>query len=232
MAKKTKSLSRKSYEIIQRRKKIKLSFKAEAQYQKLSKKIDISRKEFADFYANIRKANRKAQRLAAKVAKGDKNATALRDVEFSLNRTADRITTREEFLRYRKAVNRVLKRDWRTTENLRQRERTNDNLEEVFGSTPRTESIQDYLNNLSDADYNEFWEDNKELKKLRWGSPEKAKKAAKFLGETSSKFEERIKVYEARKAGISLEQLEKALSQYEEETGFPAELNEIRDILK
>ena len=58
MAKKTKSLSRKSYEIIQRRKKIKLSFKAEAQYQKLSKKIDISRKEFADFYANIRKANR------------------------------------------------------------------------------------------------------------------------------------------------------------------------------
>lgn len=232
MAKKTKYLTREEYSNIRRKKKIKLSFKAEKQFKKLSAKIDISRREFADFYANIRKANRKAQRLAAKVAKGDKNATTLRDVEFSLNRTADRITTREEFLRYRKAVNRVLKRDWRTTENLRQRERTNDNLEEIFGSTPRTESFQDYLNSLSDADYNEFWQDNKELKKLRWGSPEKAKKAAKFLGETSSKFEERIKTYEARKAGITLEQLERALEQYEQKTGFPAELNEIRDILK
>ena len=232
MARKTGLLSRKAYESIERRKKIKLSFKAEAQYQKLSKKIDISRKEFADFYANIRKANRKAQRLAAKVAKGDKNATALRNVEFSLNKTSERITTREEFLMYRKAVNRVLKRDWRTTENLRQRERTNENLEEVFGETPKTESIQDYLNNLSDADYNEFWDDNKELKKLRWGSPEKAKKAAKFLGETSNRFEERIKVYEAKKAGVSLEYLESALAQYEEETGYPAELTDIRDILK
>lgn len=232
MAKKTKTLTREEYSIIQRRKKIKLSFKAEKQFKKLSGKIDISRKEFAEFYANIRKANRKAQRLAAKVAKGDKNATTLRDVEFSLNRTADRITTREEFLRYKKAVNRVLKRDWRTTENLRQRERTNANLEEVFGSTPQVESIQDYLNNLSDADYNEFWDDNKDLKKLRWGSPEKAKKAAKFLGETSNKFEERIKRYEAKKAGISLEQMERVLDRYEQETGFPAELNEIRDILK
>lgn len=235
MAKRKKSkysLTREEYKTLQPRKKIKLSYKAEAQFQKLNKKIKISRKEFSEFYEGIRKANRKVQRLEAKVAKGDKNATALRDVEFSLNRTADRITTREEFLMYRKAVNRVLKRNWRTAENLRQRERANDNLEEVFGDTPTTESFKDYLNNLSDAEYNEFWEENKELKRLRWGSPAKAKKAANFLGETSSKFEERIKAFEAKKAGIKLEDLEKKLADYESETGYPAELDQIRDILK
>lgn len=235
MAKRKKgkySLTREEYKTLQPRKKIKLSYKAEAQFQKLSKKIKISRKEFSEFYEGIRKANRKAQRLQNKVEKGDKNATTLRNVEFSLNRTADRITTREEFLMYRKAVNRVLKRNWRTTENLRQRERTNENLEEVFGESPRTESFQDYLNSLSDAEYSEFWNQNKELKNLRWGSPTKAKKAAKFLGETSNKFEERIKAYEAKKAGLSLEEAEKRLSDYEEETGFPAELTDLRDILK
>lgn len=233
MAKKRKAaLGRQEYKEISSKKKIKLSYKAETQYQKLSKKIKITRKEFKEFYENIRKANRKAQRLQTKVEKGDKNATALRNVEFSTSKTAERISTREEFLRYRKAVNRVLKRNWRTSENLRQRERANDNLEEVFGNTPRTESLQDYLNGLDDADYNEFWNDNKELKKLRWGSPDKAKKAAKFLGESASKFEERVKAFEAKKANMSLEELEKALEEYEAETGYPAELSEIRDILK
>ena len=232
MARKKSSLSREKYLKLESRQKIKLSYKAEKQFQSLKKKIKITRREFSDFYEGIRKANRKAQRLQAKVEKGDKNATALRNVEFSLNRTADRISSREDFLMYRRAVNRVLKRDWRTTENLRQRERTNNNLEEVFGENPRTEALQDYLNGLSDSDYNEFWNDNKELKKLRWGSPEKAKKAAKFLNETSTKFEERIKAYEAKRAGISLSELEKRLENYENETGFPAELTDLRDILK
>lgn len=233
MAKKRKSsLTRSGFKKIESRKKIKLSYKAEKQFQQLSGKFSLTRKEFKDFYEGIRKANRKAQRLAARVEKGDKNATALRNVEFSLNRTADRITNREEFLMYRKAVNKVLKRTWRTTENLRQRERTNQNLEEVFGDTPQTEGIQDYLNNLTDSDYNDFWDNNKDLKKLRWGSPKKAKKAAKFLSETSSKFEERIKAYEAKKAGLSLEEAEKRLEAYEAETGYPAELTDIRNILK
>lgn len=234
MAKKKRvySLSREKYQKLERSKKIKLSYKAEAQYQKLSKKIKITRKEFSDFYEGIRKANRKAQRLQSKVEKGDKNATALRNVEFSLNRTADRVTTREEFLMYRRAVKRVLKRNWRTTENLRQRERTNKNLEEVFGETPTTESFQDYLNGLSDSDYEEFWSQNKELKNLRWGSPTKAKKAAKFLKETSNKFEERIIAYEAKKAEISLEEAENRIAAYEAKTGYPAELTDLRKILK
>lgn len=225
-------LTREEYKAETARKRIKLSYKAEAQYQKLSKKIKITRKEFKEFYENIRKANRKAQRLEKRVEKGDESATALRNVEFSTSKTAERISSREEFLRYRKAVNKVLKRNWRTSENLRQRERTNENLEEIFGETPRTEGIQDYLNQLSDSDYNDFWNENKELKKLRWGSPKKARKAAKFLNETVGKFEERIKAYEARKANISLEELEQRIEDYEEETGEVVELENLRDILK
>lgn len=226
-------LTREEYKAETARKRLKLSYKAEAQYKKLSKKIKIARREFKDFYENIRKANRKAQRLEKRVEKGDESATALRNIEFSTGlKTVERISTREDFLRYRKAVNKVLKRNWRTSENLRQREKANENLEEIFGKTPRTEGIQDYLNQLSDSDYNDFWKQNKELKQLRWGSPKKADKAMKFLKETSSKFEERIKAYEAKKDHISLEELEQRIKDYEEETGEVVELENLRDILK
>lgn len=229
-------LTREEYKAETAQKRIKLSYKAEAQYKKLSKKIKITRREFKDFYDNIRKANRKAQRLEKRVEKGDESATALRNIEFSTGlKTVERISTREDFLRYRKAVNKVLKRNWRTSENLRQRERTNKYLEEIFGNTPRTEAIEDYLNQLSNSDYNDFWESNKELKKIRWGSPQKAKKAAKLLKETSDRFEERIKAYEAKKANISLEELEEYIDKAEKDPNneiIAVELTDLREVIK
>ena len=42
-------LTREEYKAETSRKRIKLSYKAEAQYQKLSKKIKITRKEFKEF---------------------------------------------------------------------------------------------------------------------------------------------------------------------------------------
>ena len=213
--------------------KIIFTKKQAAQYAKLEKKFTISKREFLNFYEDLRKANRKVQRLKSLSKSGRESASALREVEYSTSTKAlsSNIVTREDFLKYRRSVRNVLKREWRTSENLRIRERTNTNLREIFEGT-KVNSFIDYLNNLSDSETDSFWKANEDIKRLRWASPEKAKKAAKFLAETADKFEERVIRFEAEKAGISFEKATEAIKAFEKEEGVAAELTDLRDIFK
>lgn len=157
--------------------------KLEKQYKQIQKRgIKISKNEFITYFNLLRKANRKGQRL-----KRQPEVVTLRSIEYSTERLP---TSREEFLKYRRSINAVLKRDWRKRANEKQRERTNKNLRELYGKDA-TKIIR-RLNKMTDKQYEEFFKNNKDLTTIRWGSPDDAVQVKKLLDLTANKFMERL----------------------------------------
>ena len=159
--------------------KIEMPKKAQKQYEQLSKLFKISKREFLDYYENVRKANRKTSRKKFK-------QRAIYHPKYSL--TVNYIKTRADFLRYRKSVKKVLERDYTKSINKTMRERAYDNIRKVLGRE-NAKPVIERLEQLSDAEYVEFFKENEDIESIGYDSDQSL---FDFIDITKEKFLNRL----------------------------------------
>lgn len=156
--------------------------KREKQYKELRKRFKITKKEFNEYYDNLRKANRKGQRMK-------KQGNALFSVKYSYG--IKHIKTREDFKRYSKSIKKVLDTEYRHKMNIKYREILRDNLIKLFGYKGGN-YINDKLKKMSDKELKKFFDDNDDIQLiLYYGDTQ----IGKFLDYTVNSFEDRIDKY-------------------------------------
>lgn len=119
----------------------------ERQYKTVSRRFDVTREEFREYYDELRRANKKGSRIRREV-KGK-----LYVPEFSYTTAA--LRTREDFEHYLQAVKQVNAVDYLQKVNLRIRKQMRINLKQEFGQYTG-ESMFRELDKLSDKDLNNF----------------------------------------------------------------------------
>lgn len=135
-------------------KKLNLTPKAERQYQQLRNRFNITRREWQQYYNDIRRANAKGRRL-------EKQRDTAYTPKFSTRTT--RLNTRADFLKHRRAVNRVLLRDYRKQVNEQVRNNFIKNTQNYFGSTRDAQNLILRLKALNDRQLTELYNSNREL---------------------------------------------------------------------
>lgn len=159
--------------------KIEMPKKAQKQYEQLSKLFKISKREFLDYYKNVRKANRKTSTKQFK-------QKAIYQPKYSL--TVNYIKTREDFLRYRKSVKKVLDRDYKQNINKTMRERAYDNIRKVLGRE-NAKPVIERLKELTDEEYVQFFKDNEDIESIGYDSDQTL---FDFIDITKEKFLNRL----------------------------------------
>lgn len=161
---------------------ISLTRKQTAQYNKLARRFSISRKEYLDYYKDLRKARQKSYRL-------QNNDKALFVPHYSLK--IDRfLTDRKEFLKYRRKIKNYLQRDYIKRQNLRTRENIRRNLTNAFKGDPRARSVIKKFLELPDEQINRFLMENDDIQKIAYDSKGEFKR---FLSITLQNFINRLK---------------------------------------
>jgi len=156
--------------------------KREKQYKELRKRFKITKKEFNEYYDNLRKANRKGQRMK-------KQGNALYTVKFSTE--INHIKTREDFKRYRKSIKSVLDTKYRYKMNIKYREILRDNLIKLFGYKGGN-YINDKFKKMSDKELKKFFDENDDIQLILYDSDTQI---GNFLDYTVNSFEDRINNY-------------------------------------
>lgn len=121
----------------------------------------ISRKEFNKFYEEVRKAHRKINRI--------KKMPDLIDY-FNPSLRITRFKSMASFKRFKKRVEAINRRDYKTVANREARERLYANIYGVWGKNEYTKAIVQEFDNMTDTEFKQFFERYKQLDKLIWGS--------------------------------------------------------------
>lgn len=169
--------------------KIVLTKRGEKQLEYLQKKgVKVSRREFKDYYDNLRKANKK---LTSK----NFRETALKANPYTLS--VKRIKDRKDFLKARKNVNNVLQRDYKKRLNESMREQLYKNLRKELGAR-NAKPIIDKLKEMTDKELLEFFRVNDDLESILYDSDNSI---LQYIDMTQEKFKHRIEAYEALENG-------------------------------
>lgn len=158
------------------------SKKMEAQYQQLKRRFNLTRNEFATYYQNVRRANKKGQNMK-------RYDNALYRPHYSTE--VGGIRTRQEFTARQKSLNIVLAKSYREARNQELRNRFYANLSYAYGSD--AETVINVFMTLSDSQILEFLQRNKDLEIVYYDSD--AQNVALYLatiGMTVEKFIGRI----------------------------------------
>ena len=156
--------------------------KRQRQYNELRNRFKISKEEFDEYYDNLRKANRKGQRMK-------RQGNALYSVKYSYK--INHIKTREDFERYSKSIENVLDTKYRYKMNIKYREILHNNLIRLFGYKGGN-YINDKLKKMSDEELKKFFDDNDDIQLLLYDSDTQI---GNFLDYTVNSFEDRINKY-------------------------------------
>lgn len=159
--------------------KIELPKKAQKQYDKLKKLFKISKREFLEYYKNVRKANKKTARKQFK-------QKTIYQPKYSL--TVNYIKTREDFLQYRRSVKRVLQRGYTQDINKEMRNRAYQNIRNVLGRE-NAKPVIERLKQLTDEEYVEFFKENEDIESIGYDSDQTL---FDFIDITKEKFLNRL----------------------------------------
>ena len=162
------------------RSKVKLTRGQEKQFQAVRANFYITRREFLEFWTDVRKANRKGRRM--------RNEGALYAPEFS-TRLEVVLTSRDVFKERRESVAKVLKRSYRRSASYQIRERFYNNLREIFGTAEGNRLARDFRS-MSDAEFSRWLDENEDLKPIVYNS--KTSQYAYFIGLTAENIKKRF----------------------------------------
>ena len=126
--------------------------KMERQFKELQQRFNITRAEFAEYYRDVRRANKKAQNM--KRYKG-----ALYVPKYSLE--VSNIRTRKDFTMRRKSLQNVLSKSFRNIKNAELRTRLYANLYYAYGADAQP-VINEFMA-MSDAEIQDFFDMNDDL---------------------------------------------------------------------
>lgn len=135
-------------------KKLNLTPKAEKQYQQLRNRFNITRREWQQYYNDLRRANAKGRRL-------EKQGNTPYTPNFSTKIT--RLNTRTDFLKHRRAVKRVLERNYRQDITEQVRNNFIKNARNYFGMSREAENLILKLKSLNGEQLTALYNSNKEL---------------------------------------------------------------------
>ena len=141
--------------------KLNLTPKAERQYQEVRNRFNITRREWQQYYNDLRRANAKGRRL-------EKQGNTAYTPKFSTKTT--RLKTRADFLKNRRAVNRVLQRDYRVQVNEKVRSNFIKNAQNYFGNNRDAQNLILRLKALNDKQLTELYNSNRELGTILYDS--------------------------------------------------------------
>lgn len=164
-------------------KKIKLTKKAAKQFEQVRKKFKITKREFADFYNNVRKANKKTSTATFK-------EKAIYQPKYSYN--ISKLVDRQTFLNYNASVKKVLNRGYTRNMNNEMRERCYNNIREVVGRENAAPIIEN-LKRLTNEQYVQFFRENKDIESIGYDSDQTL---FDFIDMTQEKFLIRLNNYE------------------------------------
>ena len=128
------------------------SKKMEKQFQELRKRFKLTRSEFAEYYTNIRKANKKAQNLK-------RYGNALYRPHYTTEVTG--IRTRQEFALRQKSLKTVLSKQFRSVQNYELRQRLYANLFYTYGA--EAQNVINELETLTDTQIKNFFDENDDI---------------------------------------------------------------------
>lgn len=161
--KKVSSSSSKKYDnVLEKAKKLKLTKNQYIEYTNIKDKFDISLKEYKSLYNDIRKANRKHNKLKEMEEKGE----VFINPKFSTDLT--RIKSRESFEKRKEFVKLILKKDSIKVFNRQVRENLYDTLRNYFGEDAKY--IIEKFEKMTDSQYYEFFKENHDLEELGYDS--------------------------------------------------------------
>ncbi len=165
-----------------------MSKKETKQYNELLRYgVNVTGKRFHEYYTNLRKANRKGYRLK-------KDTSYIGNIpHYSLNVTPRNL---EEFTRYERTLSKIVKRNYRSRQQSKTYNRFKKNLKDVFGS--KANDLIKRFNSLSENNKKEFFEKNKDLEVIRWGSAGAVEKVINLLDMTLEKLESRLDLIERK----------------------------------
>lgn len=162
---------------------VKLSKLGEQQLNKLHKRgIKITRKEFKEYYDNLRKANRK---IGSKFFQ--ENSLKARKLTYNI----DRIKTRKDFLKNRRNVLNILKPNYRKELNIKHRNIFYNNLINALGWYNAQEIIKRF-DTMTDRELLLFFSVNKDIESMLYDSENPI---AEYIDLTVEKFNNRLDVY-------------------------------------
>lgn len=141
-------------------KKLQMPKKAEKQFQELKTRFKITRREFLEYYNDVRKANRKVKTQSF-------TKKSLYIPNFTLN--VGHIKNRKYFLQQKKRFKNILNKEYLKTSNKKQREQLYNNLINVLGDENATKIINE-LDKLTDEQLKFFFQKNKDLSPLLYDS--------------------------------------------------------------
>lgn len=161
--KKASSSSSKKYdEVLEKSKKLKLTKNQYIEYTNIKDKFDISLKEYKSLYNDIRKANRKHNKLKELEEKGE----VFINPKFSTDLT--RLKSRESFEKRKEFVKLILKKDSIKVFNRQVRENLYDTLRNYFGEDAKY--LIEKFEKMTDSQYYQFFKENKDLQELGYDS--------------------------------------------------------------
>ena len=170
--------TRKYDSVLEQAKKVGLTKNQYIEYTNIKDKFDISLKEYKSLYNDIRKANRKHNKLKQMEEKGE----VFINPKFSTD--LSRLKTRESFEKRKEFVKSILKKDSIKVFNRQVRENLYNTLKNYFGEDAN--ALIDKFEKMSDIQYYEFFKENNDLEQLGYDS--ESYKLMSFLDQNLSKF--------------------------------------------
>lgn len=121
----------------------------------------VSKREFAEYYELVRKAQRKLNRI-----KADEDLLWRNRVPLSVSGFQSVAQFKAQFRR----VKNILRRDYKKQVSYEIRDRLYSNLRYQFGDNAETDQLIEEFKNMTDTEFNEFFKRNRELDRLRYDS--------------------------------------------------------------
>lgn len=156
------SPSKKYDSVLEKAKKLKLTKNQYIEYTNIKDKFDISLKEYKALYNDIRKANRKHNKLKEMEEKGE----VFINPKFSTD--LSRLKSRESFEKRKEFVKLILKKDSIKVFNRQVRENLYDTLRNYFGEDAKY--LIEKFEKMTDSQYYQFFKENKDLQELGYDS--------------------------------------------------------------
>lgn len=140
--------------------RVKLSKKQQAEYDILKKRFRITKREYKEYYDEVRKANRKLQAL------NRKNRLLVPQAKYTTN--IEMIKSRKMFNQRRQKFSNVLKRNFARERNMEARKNFIKSVYRVYSKSMTPEEFQEIVqtvNQMTDSQLADFINNNPELYK-------------------------------------------------------------------
>lgn len=154
--------TRKYDSVLEQAKKVGLTKNQYIEYNKIKENFDISIKDYKSLYNDIRKANRKHQKLKSLEEAGE----VFINPKFSTD--LSRIKSKEMYENRKKFLKKILSKDSIKVFNRDVRNNLYNTLENYFGDDAKI--LIDKFEKMSDSEYYQFFKENNDIERLGYDS--------------------------------------------------------------